>query len=45
MMNGSSVLDVGGEIAGKAERVHASLKRFVREVMPNFGESGSISAS
>ena len=29
----------------QAERVHASLKRFAREVMPNFGESRSISAS
>ncbi len=28
-----------------AERVRASLKRFAREVMPNFVESGSISAS
>jgi hypothetical protein len=27
------------------ERVRASLKRFAREVMPNFVESGSISAS
>jgi alkanesulfonate monooxygenase SsuD/methylene tetrahydromethanopterin reductase-like flavin-dependent oxidoreductase (luciferase family) len=29
----------------QAERVRASLQRFVREVMPNFVESGSISAS
>ena len=29
----------------QAERVHASLKRFAGEVMPNFGESRSISAS
>jgi alkanesulfonate monooxygenase SsuD/methylene tetrahydromethanopterin reductase-like flavin-dependent oxidoreductase (luciferase family) len=29
----------------QAERVRASLKRFAREVMPNFVESGSISAS
>jgi alkanesulfonate monooxygenase SsuD/methylene tetrahydromethanopterin reductase-like flavin-dependent oxidoreductase (luciferase family) len=29
----------------RAQRVHASLKRFAREVMPNFGKSRSISAS
>jgi alkanesulfonate monooxygenase SsuD/methylene tetrahydromethanopterin reductase-like flavin-dependent oxidoreductase (luciferase family) len=29
----------------QAERIRASLKRFAREVMPNFVESGSISAS
>jgi len=37
-----SLVDLG---ALQAERVRASLKRFAREVMPNFVESGSISAS
>ena len=36
-----SLVDFG---ALQAERVRASLKRFAREMMPNFVESGSISA-
>jgi alkanesulfonate monooxygenase SsuD/methylene tetrahydromethanopterin reductase-like flavin-dependent oxidoreductase (luciferase family) len=42
-MNHLMILPVFGAL--QAERVRASLKRFAREVMPNFVESGSISAS
>lgn len=43
MMNHLMILPDFGAL--QAERVRASLKRFAREVMPNFVESGSISAS